>query len=98
MHPTLPRLEPVDFPALQRGRGLHARSIDALRRLNALASGRGDSGHVLNLVYKLLGLPIEVRNHSCDCTVGQGSSCGRSLSAVHAAARLDAVAVPVAAP
>jgi hypothetical protein len=93
MHPTLPRLEPVDLPALQRGmretvdqqrgRGLHARSIDALRRFN--------------LVYKLLGLPIEVRNHFCACTAGQGSSCGRSLSAVHAAARLDAVAVAVAA-
>lgn len=37
MHPTLPRLEPVDFPALQHGRGLHARSIDALRSLDAVA-------------------------------------------------------------
>ncbi|MFN9121711.1 MAG: arsenosugar biosynthesis radical SAM (seleno)protein ArsS [bacterium] len=39
----------------QRGRGVHARSIEALRRLNALGYGRRDSGRVLNLVYNPLG-------------------------------------------
>jgi radical SAM/Cys-rich protein len=39
----------------QRGRGVHARSIEALRRLNALGYGRRNSGRVLNLVYNPLG-------------------------------------------
>ena len=39
----------------QRGKGVHARSIEALRRLNALGYGREDSGRVLNLVYNPLG-------------------------------------------
>ncbi len=39
----------------QRGKGVHARSIEALRRLNALGYGREGSGRVLNLVYNPLG-------------------------------------------
>ena len=39
----------------QRGDGVFERSIAALRRLNALGYGRGDSGLVLNLVYNPLG-------------------------------------------
>jgi radical SAM/Cys-rich protein len=35
----------------QRGRGVFGRSIEALRRLNTLGYGRGDSGLRLNLVY-----------------------------------------------
>lgn len=45
----------------QRGEGVHARSVEALRRLNALGYGRPDTGLVLNLVYNPLGpsLPPE---------------------------------------
>ena len=45
----------------QRGKGVHARSIEALRRLNALGYGRDGAGRVLNLVYNPLGpsLPPE---------------------------------------
>lgn len=39
----------------QRGKGVFATSIRALRRLNALGYGRDDSGLVLNLVYNPLG-------------------------------------------
>ena len=39
----------------QRGRGVYGRSIEALRRLNALGYGREGSGRVLNLVYNPLG-------------------------------------------
>jgi radical SAM/Cys-rich protein len=39
----------------QRGRGVFDRSIDALRRLNALGYGDGRSGLVLNLVYNPQG-------------------------------------------
>ena len=39
----------------QRGDGVHARSIDGLRRLNALGYGDGASGLVLNLVYNPQG-------------------------------------------
>lgn len=39
----------------QRGNGVHARSIDGLRRLNALGYGDGASGLVLNLVYNPQG-------------------------------------------
>ena len=40
---------------VQRGRGVFARSIDALRRLNALGYGRPGSGLELDLVYNPLG-------------------------------------------
>lgn len=45
----------------QRGKGVYATSIRALRRLNALGYGRPDSGLVLNLMYNPLGpyLPPE---------------------------------------
>ncbi len=39
----------------QRGRGAFAKSVDALRRLNALGYGREGSGLVLNLVHNPLG-------------------------------------------
>jgi radical SAM/Cys-rich protein len=39
----------------QRGDGVYARSIDGLRRLNALGYGDGASGLVLNLVYNPQG-------------------------------------------
>ena len=39
----------------QRGRGVFASSIRALRRLNALGYGRPDSGLILNLVYNPQG-------------------------------------------
>jgi radical SAM/Cys-rich protein len=39
----------------QRGRGAYARSIRALRALNALGYGDGESGLVLDLVYNPLG-------------------------------------------
>jgi radical SAM/Cys-rich protein len=39
----------------QRGEGVFGRSIEALRRLNALGYGRSESGRVLNLVYNPLG-------------------------------------------
>ncbi|MBC7781043.1 MAG: arsenosugar biosynthesis radical SAM protein ArsS [Proteobacteria bacterium] len=39
----------------QRGNGVHASSIEALRRLNALGYGIPGSGRVLNLVYNPLG-------------------------------------------
>ena len=39
----------------QRGRGVFATSIRALRRLNALGYGRPDSGLILNLVYNPQG-------------------------------------------
>lgn len=39
----------------QRGRGVYDKSIHAIRRLNELGYGRGDSGLVLNLVYNPVG-------------------------------------------
>ena len=39
----------------QRGRGVYAKSIQALRRLNSLGYGKEDSDLVLNLVYNPLG-------------------------------------------
>ncbi|MGE5195173.1 MAG: arsenosugar biosynthesis radical SAM (seleno)protein ArsS [Deltaproteobacteria bacterium] len=39
----------------QRGEGVFERSIEALRRLNALGYGRPESGRVLDLVYNPLG-------------------------------------------
>jgi radical SAM/Cys-rich protein len=39
----------------QRGKGVYAKSIEALRRLNRLGYGWPDSGLVLNLVYNPLG-------------------------------------------
>jgi radical SAM/Cys-rich protein len=39
----------------QRGAGVYARSIEALRRLNALGFGRSGTGLVLDLVYNPLG-------------------------------------------
>jgi radical SAM/Cys-rich protein len=39
----------------QRGAGVFRRSLEALRRLNAVGYGRPDSGRVLNLVYNPLG-------------------------------------------
>ncbi len=39
----------------QRGKGTYAASIRALRQLNALGFGAGDSGLVLNLVYNPIG-------------------------------------------
>ena len=39
----------------QRGRGAFAKSIEALRRLNALGYGSEDSGRVLTLVYNPIG-------------------------------------------
>jgi len=42
----------------QRGRGVFARSIDALRRLNALGYGRPGSGLELDLVYNPLGAAL----------------------------------------
>ncbi len=47
----------------QRGKGVYAKSIEALRRLNRLGYGQPDTGLVLNLVYNPLGpaLPPEQR-------------------------------------
>ena len=47
----------------QRGKGVFARSLDALRQLNALGYGHEGTGLVLNLVYNPLGaqLPPEQR-------------------------------------
>jgi radical SAM/Cys-rich protein len=42
----------------QRGRGVFGRSIEALRRLNALGYGRGDSGLRLDLVYNPPGASL----------------------------------------
>jgi radical SAM/Cys-rich protein len=42
----------------QRGSGVFDKSIRALRRLNALGYGRGDSGLVLNLVYNPQGASL----------------------------------------
>ncbi len=39
----------------QRGRGVFTRSLEALRRLNALGYGRGDTGLRLDLVYNPMG-------------------------------------------
>lgn len=39
----------------QRGRGVFQKSIEALRRLNAVGYGREDSGLILNLVYNPVG-------------------------------------------
>lgn len=39
----------------QRGRGVFARSLRALKKLNALGYGRPDSGRILNLVYNPVG-------------------------------------------
>ena len=39
----------------QRGRGVFRKSIEALRRLNAVGYGRGDGGLTLNLVYNPVG-------------------------------------------
>ncbi len=39
----------------QRGRGVHARSIEGLRRLNAVGYGQADSGLTLDLVYNPTG-------------------------------------------
>jgi radical SAM/Cys-rich protein len=43
------------FTDAQRGSGVFAKSIDALRRLNAIGYGDGRSGLVLNLVYNPVG-------------------------------------------
>ncbi|NUM81096.1 arsenosugar biosynthesis radical SAM protein ArsS [bacterium] len=43
------------FTDKQRGRGVFEKSIEALRRLNALGYGADDSGLVLNLVYNPVG-------------------------------------------
>lgn len=42
----------------QRGRGTFARSIAALRKLNALGYGHGDPAHPLDLVYNPLGASL----------------------------------------
>lgn len=39
----------------QRGRGVYAKSIQAIRRLNELGYGRADSGLVLNFIYNPVG-------------------------------------------
>lgn len=52
----------------QRGRGVFARSIRALERLNALGYGRGDGGLRLDLVYNPVGafLPPDQRTLEAD--------------------------------
>ena len=42
----------------QRGAGVFARSMDGLRRLNALGYGRGDGGLTLNLVFNPQGATL----------------------------------------
>ena len=42
----------------QRGKGVYAKSIDGLQRLNALGYGVPDSGRVLNLVYNPQGASL----------------------------------------
>ncbi|RIK75079.1 MAG: radical SAM protein [Planctomycetota bacterium] len=42
----------------QRGDGVFARSIEALRELNSLGYGRGNSKHILTLVYNPVGVSL----------------------------------------
>jgi len=42
----------------QRGKGVYGKSMEALRRLNALGYGREGSGRALNLVYNPLGATL----------------------------------------
>ncbi|RMG14376.1 MAG: radical SAM/Cys-rich domain protein [Deltaproteobacteria bacterium] len=51
---SLPCYQPENVEK-QRGRGAFEKSIEALKRLNALGYGRPDSGLVLNLVYNPVG-------------------------------------------
>jgi radical SAM/Cys-rich protein len=51
---SLPYYQPY-FTDAQRGAGVFAKSVEAMRRLNALGYGREGSGLVLNLVYNPVG-------------------------------------------
>jgi radical SAM/Cys-rich protein len=51
---------------LQRGDRAFKRSIDVLRRLNALGYGRADSGLILTLVYNPVGTALPPSQHSLE--------------------------------
>ena len=57
----------------QRGRGVFEKSIEALRRLNAVGFGRDGSGLILNLVYNPVGafLPPAQDSIEKDLCTGQ---------------------------
>lgn len=50
----------------QRGNGVYRRSIEALRRLNALGYGRPDSGLELTLVYNPVGPSLPPAQHTLE--------------------------------
>ena len=56
----------VDNVDRQRGQGVFERSIDGLRRLNALGYGRGDPDRVLNLVYNPQGPSLPPPQHALE--------------------------------
>lgn len=55
----------------QRGSGVFAKSIAALRRLNALGYGHADSGLILNLVYNPLGPSLPPPQEALEATYKQ---------------------------
>jgi radical SAM/Cys-rich protein len=62
---SLPYFRPAQTDA-QRGDGVFGRSIDALRRLNALGYGREGSGLVLNLVHNPVGAFLPARQEALE--------------------------------
>jgi len=77
----------------QRGHGVFAASLHALKKLNALGYGHPDSGLMLNLVYNPQGpilppdqpeLEAATADHCYGCTAGRGSSCAGALNKIGA--------------
>jgi radical SAM/Cys-rich protein len=62
---SLPYYRPAQADA-QRGEGVFEKSIEAIRRLNALGYGRADSGLVLNLVCNPVGAFLPPRQEAIE--------------------------------